>query len=171
MPAIKGLQAIILILIQGVIIGCASTEHKPVVAMSQDLSADRYSGFVIENSSQREGDIYLLLNEGIQKVFTEKGYRPASDENASMRIRYLLLVERGQRLVEQVVPTGKGDLTKHYMEPVNEAKFLVNIVDMDSNQVVWKASTVRDISGKSLPSQVEVDEKLAAFFATFPEKK
>ncbi|OZG70962.1 hypothetical protein BTA51_22920 [Hahella sp. CCB-MM4] len=161
---------LVLIIFQAVVSGCATRELLPAVVISPNISASEYSGFTVENASQRDGEIYAMLNVGINKVFTEKGYRPGVNSKRDLRVRYLLLVDRGQRLVEQVIPTGKGDVTRHYMEAVNEARFLVNVVDTATNEVVWKASTIKDISGKSLPSQEELEERLAEFFDSFPTR-
>ena len=165
----RHLAARLLLLYAILLSGCATSDQIKYFSVP-DLTADSFASFAIENTSDRDGPIYGMLNNGIQKVFSDKGYEYSNGQEPDMLVRYMLLVERGTRLVEHVIPTGKGTLTQQTMEPVNEAKFLVNIVDKNSGKVVWKASTVKDITGVSTPTQDELNARLADFFDNFPEK-
>ncbi len=152
------------------LIGCASSPSDVSYVSDGDFDAARYSTIAIENATGYRGPIYSMIDAGIEKVFSEKGFQVEQDKKPDLLVRYVLLIERGEKLVERIIPTQAGIYSRHTMEPVNEARFLVNIVDLASDKVVWKASTVRDISGKSHPEYGMVEQRLAEFFADFPEK-
>lgn len=152
-------------------VGCATPSADVSSAVSPTANFKTYHTVALENASEAQGPEFAAIEKAIAEVLAEKGYR-VGDKTSDLTLLYRLTRDRGEKLKEEIIPTAQGTLVRRNMEAVNEAKFLVNLVDTRSGDMAWKASTVRDLTRQKTPmSQEEIKAALTEFFASLPSNQ
>lgn len=156
-----------------VLTACASSSRRNI-QMNYDESApfDSYKTYSIEAIQQdhQAAGLNTMIEKGIVGAMADKGLSQKMTGKADILIRYATRIERGQEMKLEQISTGKGVYTRSQMEPVNEGSLLINIIDIKSDRVVWKASSISDITGITLENvtQVGVDEAVDEIFEGYP---
>jgi len=156
-----------------ILTACASSSRRNV-QMNYDESApfDSYKTYTIEAIQQdhQAAGLNVMIEKGIIGAMADKGLSHKMTGKADILIRYATHIERGQEMKLEQISTGKGVYTRSQMEPVNEGSLLINIIDIKSDKVVWKASSISDITGITLEdvTQVGVDEAVDEIFEGYP---
>lgn len=156
-----------------VLTACASSSRRNI-QMNYDESApfDSYKTYTIEaiQGDKQAAGLNSLIENGIIGAMADKGLSHVMNGKGDLLIRYATRIERGQEMKLEQISTGKGVYTRSQMEPVNEGSLLVNIIDTKSDKIIWKASSISDITGVTLENvtQVKVDEAMDEIFEGYP---
>lgn len=136
---------------------------------AEGVSLQAYHSVAVE-ALEEDGKIITMLTQGIEHELINKGY-VLSDEPDLVFI-YRLDLKEGDQLRQNILPSGTSTYTKMEIEAVYEASMLVNAIDTKTKQVVWKASTTRDIRGvkKKNIDQHRIDQRMSELFESFTEK-
>ncbi|GAA3957947.1 DUF4136 domain-containing protein [Allohahella marinimesophila] len=173
MPLHRSVFIVTIALLTFTLAACQSASRRNV-QMSYDERVDfaSYESFHVEFVRQQHQILGLtsLIDSAIQQELMAKGLTPAAQESADLLVRYTTAVERTQGPRLEQIPTGDGVITRPLMEPINEGSILVNILDRASGDIIWKASSVSDITGVDIEelSQAQVDEAITELFEDYP---
>ncbi|WP_250654979.1 DUF4136 domain-containing protein [Alkalimarinus coralli] len=167
------MKQIICVLLCIVLAACASSSRRNV-QMTYDETApfDSYKTYTIEAIQQdhQAAGLNTMIENGIIGAMADKGLSHRMNGKADLLIRYATHIERGQEMKLEQISTGKGVYTRSQMEPVNEGSLLVNIIDTKADRVIWKASSISDITGITIEdvTQIGVDEAVDELFEGYP---
>lgn len=164
-------SSLVLAVALGLGVGCATGPAEVSSVVSPTANFKAYQTVALENVSQQEGPEFALIEKSIASVLSDKGYR-VGGKDSDLTLLYRLTRDRGEKLKEEVIPTAQGTVIRRNLEAVNEAKFLVNLVDTRSGAMAWKGSTVRDLTRQKTPmTDAEIKTALEEFFATLPSNQ
>jgi len=142
-----------------------------IYSIAPDADFQSYRTLHLENVDTGDAPFYLTLDKALRSSLAKKGY-VVTDKDADLTLLYKVTIDRGEKLKEEVIPTAQGTYIRRNMEAVNEGKFLVNLVETGSGRMVWKGSTVRDLSHRENPMTLEqIETELDRFFASLPERQ
>lgn len=143
--------------------------HYAGVAASKITSA---TTFTVEAHSSINADVIRMLNKGIEKTLTGKGYQKAEGSSAQLLVIYQVKLIEDTEFRTEAAPEGRIVKTYQKLEPVFEAKLLTNVVDTKTKQVLWKASSIKDLTQVNTKefSQDRADERMEELFTGFPSR-
>ncbi len=156
-----------------ILTACASSSRRNI-QMNYDESApfDSYKTYSIEavEGDKQAAGLSSLIESGIIGAMADKGLSQAVNGKGDLLIRYATHIARGEEMKLEQISTGKGVYTRSQMEAVNEGSLLVNIIDTKSDRIIWKASSISDITGVALEdvTQIRVDEAMDEVFEGYP---
>jgi len=133
-----------------------------------DLS--QYQTFTIPEVGPVDNKYYAYINKSIIHILRDKGYQLS--EQADLIVRYSLKLQTDEQLKMESIPEQGNIHTHASMEAVFEAVMLVNVIDMKTKQVIWKAATTRDLKNVNLKGvdQERVDRSIKELFEFFPAR-
>ncbi len=152
---------------------CASSSRRDI-QMTYDEKApfDTYKTFSIEAIQSEKQYVSLngLIETAIKDTMADKGLSYSATGKPDLLIRYATRVNRSEQMKLEQISTGRGVYTRSQMEAVNEGALLFNIIDLKTDKVVWKASSISDISNIDLDkiTQVQADEAMNDIFKDYP---
>ncbi len=167
------MKQVVCVLLCVFIAACASSSRRNI-QMNYDESApfDSYQTFTIEAVQQEQqfAGLNSLIDQAIISVLADKGLSYSMTGESDLVIRYATRIDRSQQMKLEQISTGKGVVTRSQMEPVNEGSLLVNIIDRKADRIVWKASSISDITGVKLENvtQIQVDDAMTEIFEGYP---
>lgn len=167
------MKQIVCVLLCIVLTACASSSRRNI-QMTYDENApfESYKTYSIEaiQEGKQVAGLNSLIEKGIIGAMADKGLSNTMNGKGDLLIRYATRVERGQAMKLEQISTGKGVYTRSQMEPVNEGSLLVNIIDTKTDRIIWKASSISDITGVTLENitQIRVDEAMNEVFEDYP---
>lgn len=154
--------------------GCASMVSPEDVMVEYRPEADfsTYESFHVESVpvEARGTRIHRMVTLALNRQLTEKGLRMTAKEDADLLFRYATKLEQAERLTTEYIPFKKGMTTRYGLEPYMQGSLLINVVDTESDQVVWKAIKRRELHASDLDrvSQDGVNEAVADLLDEFP---
>ena len=154
---------------------CASSSRRSVET-DHDKSApfDSYKTFSVEAVQQEQQYVALngLLKKAIADSLSTKGLSYSETGDVDLIVRFAARITHEQQMRLEQISTGKGVYTRSQAEAVNEGALLINVVDVKQDRVVWKASSVSDITGIDLDkvTQVQADKALSEILVDYPSK-
>jgi uncharacterized protein DUF4136 len=154
---------------------CASSSRRSLET-DYDKSApfDTYNTFSVE-AVQHE-DQYAALNGFLKKAIVDslltKGLIYSESGDTDLVVRFAAHVTRGQKMRLEQISTGQGVYTRSQVDAVNEGALLINVVDVKQDRVIWKASSISDITGIDLDkvTQPQADKALSEILLDYPSK-
>lgn len=166
-------NAVVLILTLTALVGCQTTHLDVQYAGVEDKKITASSTFKIDARSDIKADRLAMLTMGIEKTLLEKGYKKADDDNADLLVIYQVNVIQGEEVRAETIPVGTTIMTRPKLEPVFEAKILTNVLDHKSNEVLWKASSIKDLTQVNTKdfTQDRADQRMAELFEGFPSRQ
>jgi uncharacterized protein DUF4136 len=166
-------NAAILILSLTALVGCQTAHLDVQYAGVEDKKITAASTFKIDARSDIKADRLAMLTLGIEKALLEKGYKKADDDNADLVVIYQVNVIQGEEVRAETIPVGTTVMTRPKLEPVFEAKILTNVLKAESNEVLWKASSIKDLTQVKTGSfnQEKANQRMAELFEGFPSRQ
>ena len=167
------MKQIVCVFLCVVLAACTSSSRRNI-QMNYDENApfDSYKTYTVEavQQDQQFAGLNSLIEAGIIGAMADKGLSQATTGKGDLLIRYATRIERGQEMKLEQISTGKGVYTRSQMEPVNEGSLLINIIDTKADRIVWKASSISDITGVTIENvtQERVDEAMDEVFEGYP---
>jgi len=152
---------------------CASSSRRSLET-DYDKAApfDTYKTFSVEAVQQEQQYVALngLLKKAIADALSTKGLSYSESGETDLIVRFAARVTRGQQMRLEQISTGKGVYTRNQVEAVNEGALLINVVDVKQDRVIWKASSISDITGIDLDkvTQVQADKALSEILVDYP---
>ena len=162
----------VLLLVVFNIIGC-QTQHLEVHSATDPLATLRlYETYHIEALNNPGIEVIPILNNAIVNELNAKGYTQANASKADLIIKYKIKVIHDEQLKIEDVADGNSIHLQTTKESIDEARMLVNAVDAKTNNVIWKASTVRNLHdvNEKTPLNERVKVGMSEIFADFPTK-
>ncbi|UZE97006.1 DUF4136 domain-containing protein [Alkalimarinus alittae] len=156
-----------------VLTACASSSRRNI-QMNYDESApfDSYKTFTIEaiQQSHQASGLNSMIENGIIGALADKGLSHTLNEKGDLLIRYATRIEHSQEMRQEQISTGNGVYIKSQIEPVNEGSLLINIIDTNTDRIIWKASSISDITGVTIDNvtQARVDDAMDEVFEGYP---
>ena len=157
------------------VVACASSSRRSVET-DYDKSAafDTYKTFSVVAVQQEQQYVALngLLKTAIADALSAKGLSYSESGETDLIVRFAARVTRGQQMRLEQISTGKGVYTRNQVEAVNEGALLINVVDVKQDRVIWKASSISDITGIDLDkvTQPQADKALSEVLVDYPSK-
>ncbi|MFT5716310.1 MAG: hypothetical protein ACI9T7_000485 [Oleiphilaceae bacterium] len=135
------------------------------------LSAfNQYKTYKIVALNGSEINVIPIINKAIANELNAKGYTQINVNTADLIIKYKIKIRHGEQLRIEAIPVKSNVYSRTTTESVDEASMLVNALDSKTSEVVWKASTVRDLHtiNENTPIQERVKVSMSEVFAEFP---
>ena len=137
----------------------------------------QYKTFAIEPVIEEDNFLIAHVSRGITKSLADKGYQLAEQPELLIRYQVKLIQDKKLNVIDRlddrkINPTRRFH-TQIILEPVYEAKLLINAIDVSTNQVVWKASTASDLLliNTEPVDQQQINQSIAELFASFPRRR
>lgn len=148
--------------------GCQTQPMSVLHEQSLSFDEGRYQTFQVKHARQSiDGDFEALLNQAITRVLQDKGYTEST--NPDLEVKYSLRTRTDERVeIDTYSETGHPA----HMEAVFEARMLINVVELSSGNVIWKAAATRDLTQVDL-SKFNLElaiERMEELFEEFPER-
>jgi len=127
------------------------------------------NSFSIHARTDIQGEQIDMLNSAMAQELTNKGYTVAED--AEMLVIYQLEVKEGEELVTESVNIRNRVLSRPRLEAVYEAAILINVFDSKTGDLLWKASSTRDLTQVNTVhyTQDRANKAASELFESFPE--
>jgi hypothetical protein len=137
--------------------------------LENDADPRQYQSVSVE-SLNLKNDVISMITKGIEQHLQSKGY-VLSDEPELVFV-YQLDIKESEHLNYRVQTEGRHVLNLTSLEAVFEAKMLVNAIDTRNKQLIWKASTSKDIRSvdKDSVDQGKINTRMEELFASFPAR-
>lgn len=171
---------LLLILSALAINGCQPIPLEVQHFTAKTIDLAKYKTFAIEPAIEEDNFLIAHVSRGIAKNLTDKGYQLAEQPELLVRYQVKLIQDKKvnviDRLEDRKIDTnhrGKVFRTQIILEPVYEAKMLINAIDVNTNEVVWKASTASDLMliNTEPVDQQQINQSIAELFASFPRRR
>ena len=149
---------------------CATPSLHVDYESKSDFNIENYKTFEIKSLVSPPHPYVELINEGITNTLTSKGLTPA--KSADLVVLYDVNVDKGSRLHDEEIPVNNMVYTKMTVEAVYDAKILVNVVDVKTNKVMWKATSTRDLTQVDPKkfNQEKANTRMSELFEDFPAR-
>ncbi len=150
------------------------------VQMSFDANApfSRYKSFNIQqfHVANHFMGLNALIDEAVVSVLTEKGLSYSESKQTDLLVRYGVKVDHSEQF--SLIDWNLGNLgnapeVRVQIDPVHKGSLLVNILDQQTGEAVWKASSVNIIfSGMNIESitQAQITKAIEELFENYPSK-
>lgn len=150
---------------------CQTPPPLDVKSVTRNVDFNQYRSINVQSLNDSERKIIGYIDNAMKANLREKGYDIA--EQADLILAYQVAVDNSQRIDLKQVNTVKGVYSIPKLEPVNQASVLINAYDAKTGQVVWKASTIRDITHVNPKGvdQERINQRVEELLETFPGLK
>jgi hypothetical protein len=170
------MKKIICLVLCILVAACASSSRRSVETdYDKNAQFDTYKTFKVEAVQQEQQYLGLngLLKQAITDALSAKGLSYTQSGETDLVVRFAARVTRGQQMRLEQISTGKGVYTRNQAEAVNEGALLINVVDVKQDRVIWKASSISDITGIDLDkvTQPQADKALSEILIDYPASK
>jgi len=131
-----------------------------------------YQTYGIESLNDPNLEIIPIIDSAIANELNAKGYTQVDASTADLIIKYKIKVTQDEQLRTEAIPVGGTVYSRTTTESVNEASMLVNAIDPKTNEVVWKATTIRDLHtvNEKIPFEERAKVGMGEIFENFPSK-
>lgn len=161
------------------LVGCVSPTHYDYdQAALEEMAA--YKNFVIDSRETRSNyqDIVLSpivdrrIERAIEHELLAKGFRKAS-ANPDFRVTFNTITKTRTEVADFGPPPFRRHPYYGYggryldIDEYEEGTFLINIVDTDNNQLVWRGAYKKRL-GWSAPDETEVKKIVSSILSGFP---
>jgi hypothetical protein len=155
------------------LVGCQSAQLDVQYAGVDDSKITNASSFKIEARSDIKAETLEMITMGIEKTLMDKGYKKADNGKAELVVIYQINVIQGEEVRAETIPVGTTVMTRPKLEAVFEAKILTNVLSAESNEVLWKASSIRDLTQVKTGSfsQEKANQRMSELFEGFPSRQ
>jgi len=132
----------------------------------------QYKTYNIKSLNSPGIEVIPIINNAIANELNAKGYSQINANTADLIIKYKIKLKQGEQLRIEAIPVKSNIYSRTTTESINEASMLVNAVDSKTNEVVWKATTVRDLHtvNEKMPIEERAKVSMSEIFADFPSK-
>ena len=154
------------------LIGCPSN-HLVVQSSTDPLSTLRlYETYQIHSLNNPDLEFIPLVNNAIAQALDARGYKQSSTNSADLIIKYKIKIRHDEQLRMEPIAEQNNVYTRATTESIDEASMLVNAIDSKTNNVIWKAYTIRNLHdvNKKTPMIERVRVGISEIFADFPTK-
>ncbi len=167
---IKLSRLLLLVIALSLLTACQSAPLDIHYYLSNEADFSQYQTFSVSPINSQNGRMIPKVTLGIERAMLAKGYSVAAEPD--LQVLYQVHVSESEKLKSEVIPVPGNVFNRTTLEAVYEAKLLVNIVDAKTSQMLWKASTIRDLTQvrRKNETQEQVDQRIAEVFASFPER-
>lgn len=126
------------------------------------------STFEIHARAENKGPYLALLSESATEMLMDKGYQQS--EEADIVVIYQISVNESSELRVESTPVLNRVYNRPTLEAVYEATILVNAIERATGTVLWKASSMRDLTQVSTSkfSKDRADRAMSEIFDSFP---
>ena len=135
-------------------------------------SVSQYTTYGIESLNDPNIEIIPIVDSAIANELNAKGYTQVDASKADLIIKYKIKVRQDEQLRTEAIPVAGTVYSRTTTESVNEASMLVNAIDPKTNEVVWKATTIRDLHSvnEEVPFEERAKISMGEIFEDFPSK-
>ena len=154
--------------------GCAAMNTPVNYAYEPVREFSEYRTFNIESVQADEDFLYVnrLITQAIGRSLQEKGLtQKAHNESADLKVRFATEVKQTPAVDIEYVPTEQGVFTRYFNDPDTEGRLLLNILDGQTGDIIWKGATSRQIDRTREATQERVDEAVEELLVNFPPPK
>jgi len=149
---------------------CATPSLHVDYESKSNFNIENYKTFEIKSLVSPPHPYVELINQGITNTLSNKGLKPA--KGADLVVLYDVNVDKGSRLHDEEIPVNNMVYTRMTVEAVFDAKILVNVVDVKTNKVMWKATSTRDLTQVDPKkfNQEKANTRMSEIFEDFPSR-
>jgi len=135
-------------------------------------SLSQYKTYHVESLNSPDIEIIPIVNNAIANELNAKGYTLVNADTADLIIKYKIKVKQDEQLRIESIPVQGMIYSRTTTESINEASMLVNAMDSQTNKVVWKATTIRNLNtvNEKTPIEERAKVSMSEIFADFPSK-
>ncbi len=154
-----------------VLVGCQSrldVQHQ----LAESYDPQNYATFVVASLDGVDNKNRRLLESSMRTVLENKGYRYGTAEDADLLFIYDIDLTEDSNVTNEVVMRDGKTFNVPKIEAVFQAHILINAIEPQSHQVVWKAATDRDLRNVDLKhiDQKRLLERLELLFESLPDR-
>jgi hypothetical protein len=154
------------------LIACQTPPLEVHSSASPFTSVSQYSTYNIESLNDPNIEIIPIVDNAIANELNAKGYTQVDASKADLIIKYKIKVKQDEQLRTEAIPVAGTVYSRTTTESINEASMLVNAVDPKTGEVVWKATTIRDLHtvNEEVPFEERAKISMGEVFEDFPSK-
>jgi len=151
------------------LLGCQTTPLDVYYAADEEVDLTHYDTFSVQSIND-DSNINRAITQGIESELAKKGYQHS--DQAELIFAFSLEINESETLKQTPISIKGNTFTRTSLEAVYEAKMLINAIDVSTKQVVWKASTSRDIRSVGTKSidQNRINERMAELLYAYPAR-
>lgn len=114
------------------------------------------------------------VRAAVDRVLQARGYQPAGDADADFRVAYIVTIEPRTDIHTIPVSYGWGwwgvMATETYVDQYEQGTLLLDVIDTDSNKLIWRGSAAARVVEDRTPEQrtQRVNEAVEKILERFP---